>query len=146
MAETVGLVGIGLVGTALAERLLAAGSGVIGADIVPEKRDHLVGLGGKAAQSARNVGERCDRVVLSLMTSAIVREVVDELLSAADPPSLIIDTTTGEPEATAQLASDLAGRGVGYVDATISGSSAQVRAGEALFTVGGGVHGETGLL
>ncbi|HJN17412.1 MAG TPA: NAD(P)-dependent oxidoreductase [Armatimonadota bacterium] len=137
MGETVGLVGVGLVGAALAERLLAAGYGVLGYDIVSEKREHLVDLGGDAAECAREVGERCERVVLSLMTSEIVREVVGELLSADSPPSLIVDTTTGEPEATEELAAQLGERGVAHLDATISGSSAQVRAGEALFTIGG---------
>jgi 3-hydroxyisobutyrate dehydrogenase-like beta-hydroxyacid dehydrogenase len=49
----------------------------------------------------------------------------------------VIDTTTGDPDGTEGVASLLAARGVAYLDATISGSSQQVRAGEAVFMVGG---------
>jgi len=138
--ETVGLVGIGLVGTALAERLLSRGFGVVGYDIVPERCEQLGRLGGEAATAPAEVGSRARRVLLSLLTSDVVREVIQGrggLLEAEPLPGLIVDTTTGDPERTEAIAADLAGRGVGYLDATIAGSSAQVRSGEAVFMVGG---------
>ena len=140
MEETVGLVGIGLVGTALAERLLSHGSGVVGYDIVPEKCEQLERLGGEAATAPAEVGSRARRVLLSLLTSGVVREVIKGrggLLEAEPLPALIVDTTTGDPAQTEAIAADLADRGIGYLDATIAGSSAQVRSGEAVFMVGG---------
>ena len=137
MDDPIGLVGIGLVGTALAERLLAAGHAVVGFDIAEERCEALEALGGTAVGSAREVGAKCRRVILSLLTSGQVREVVEGLLEADRPPALILDTTTGDPEATEALAAELAERNVGYVDATISGSSAQARDGEALYMLGG---------
>ena len=53
------------------------------------------------------------------------------------PGTLLIDATTGDPDETAALAGGLAARGIGYVDATIAGSSEQVRRGEASVIVGG---------
>jgi len=138
--ENIGLVGIGLVGTALGENLLAAGFGVVGYDIVPEKCRHLEELGGEAASSPADVARRCRRVVLSLMTSEIVRGVVegsDGLLEADPPPTHIIDTTTGDPNQTAALAARLAERGVAYLDATLSGSSQQIRERRGVLMVGG---------
>ena len=123
--ENIGLVGIGLVGTALAENLLAAGFGVVGYDIAADKCKHLEEHGGEAAASP---------------ATEIVREVVegsDGLLEADPPQAYIIDTTTGDPDQTAALAGRLAARGVHYLDATISGSSQQIRDREAVFMVGG---------
>jgi 3-hydroxyisobutyrate dehydrogenase-like beta-hydroxyacid dehydrogenase len=136
----VGLIGIGLVGTALAERLLKAGFEVIGYDIVPEKREHLESLGGQAAGGPAEVASRASCVILSLLTSDIVREVIEGpggVLEADPRPRTIIDTTTGDPEATEAMAGKLAERGMAYLDATIVGSSAQIREGAGVFLVGG---------
>ncbi len=53
------------------------------------------------------------------------------------PGSIVIDTSTGEPADAARFAKSLAKKGVAYLDATISGSSEQMRRGEALCMVGG---------
>lgn len=138
--ERIGLIGVGLVGTALAEHLLADGFGVVGFDIDRSRRDALTALGGVAVNSPREVGERTRRTVLSLMTSEIVRSVLegpDGLLSASRLPEVIIDTTTGDPDATVATALRLAERGVAYLDATLSGSSGQIRQKTAVFMVGG---------
>jgi len=137
---SIGLIGIGLVGTALAENLLAAGFGVAGCDIVAEKCKHLEALGGSAAATPGDVARQCRRVFLSLMTSEIVCEVVEGaggLLEADPPPTHVIDTTTGDPDATAALAGRLAARGVAYLDATLSGSSQMIRERRGVFMVGG---------
>src|SRR5215470_764429 len=55
---SVGVVGLGLLGHAVASRLLAAGHRVIGTDVLPERVDALTTLGGTAAPSARAVAER----------------------------------------------------------------------------------------
>jgi 3-hydroxyisobutyrate dehydrogenase-like beta-hydroxyacid dehydrogenase len=138
--EPIGLIGVGLVGTALAERLRKAGFEVIGYDIVPEKRRHLESLGGQAVGGPAEVASRASRVILSLPTSHTVREVIEGpggVLEAEPLPRTIIDTTTGDPEATEAMAAKLAERGIAYLDATIVGSSAQIREGAGVFLVGG---------
>ena len=138
--EPIGLVGIGLVGTALAEHLLARGFSAVGFDIDPSRMAYLEGLGGTVANGPAEVARQCRRVFLSLMTSDIVRQVVEGdngLLQANPPPEFIIDTTTGTPEETTELAGRLADLGVHYLDATISGSSQQIRDREGVFMVGG---------
>ncbi len=140
MKETIGLVGIGLVGTALAEHLLARGFGVVGFDVDPARCEKLERLGGRAVSGPAEVAAGAGRVVLSLMTTQIVREVVEGpggLLQADPPPKFVIDTTTGDPDQTAALAERLARRGVMFLDATISGSSQQIRDRQAVFMVGG---------
>lgn len=135
--EQVGIIGVGLVGTALAERLLGAGYGVRGYDPRPERMATLAELGGEPAPGAAAVASACDRVILSLPTSEIVAQVLEQASPEARPGMLIVDTTTGAPEDSAASASLLAAIGVDYVDATVGGSSRQVRNREAVFICGG---------
>ncbi len=139
-SRSTGLIGVGLVGTALAELLISRGYSVIGYDTAPARMGHLQKLGGRTADCPAKVAEAADRVVLSLPDSAAVRGVVegpDGILAAGNAPAYIIDTTTGDPAETADLARRLAGRGIIFLDATISGSSGQIGRREAIFMVGG---------
>ncbi len=133
----VGLVGIGLLGSELAQRLLNGGVRVLGFDLSPAKLESFRRLGGEAAADAGEVFARCDRVLLSLPSHAEVGTVVAARASTLRRGQTIIDTTTGDPGSTEALAAGLAARGVTYFDATISGSSAQVRSGIAVMMVGG---------
>jgi 3-hydroxyisobutyrate dehydrogenase-like beta-hydroxyacid dehydrogenase len=136
-AETIGLVGVGLLGTALAERFLGAGFAVVGFDVNPERCAALARLGGRPAASASEIARCCSRLVLSLPSTPIVEAVLQELAPHLSAGLYLVDTTTGDPERTAVLGAELDRRGVLYLDATISGSSEQVRAGEAVVMVGG---------
>lgn len=131
--RSVGLVGIGLVGTALAERLLAAGYEVTGFDISAAQVEQFARLGGRAAGSAAEVAAAAPRVILSLPSSDIAGRVIGEMV----PEGIVVDTTTGEPDDMAGFGAALEARGIGYVDATIGGSSRQVRDGEAILICGG---------
>ncbi len=133
---TVGIIGLGLVGGALAERFRAAGLEVCGYDLSSEKCASLATLGGKPAADASAVARACDRLVLSLPTSQIAAQVLVEVAKEL-AGKLVLDTTTGEPETMARLGAWLAESGVEYMDATIAGSSAQVRRGEAVVMLGG---------
>jgi 3-hydroxyisobutyrate dehydrogenase-like beta-hydroxyacid dehydrogenase len=133
----VGMVGLGLLGTALAERLLAGGWGVTGYDRDPERLAALGRLGGRPVASPREVVGAGDRLVFSLPTTEVVEAVLAGLEPVLRPGLVIVDTTTGDPERTAALGARLGARGIAYLDATVSGSSAQVRAVDAVLMVGG---------
>ncbi len=134
--ETIGLVGVGLLGAAIAERLIGAGFEVLGYDVDPARLEALRAMGGVVAPCLAHV-TTVKRVVLSLPTSAIVRDVIEEIGADFAPGTLVVDTTTGDPEETAELGARLAGEGVLYVDATVAGSSRQARAGDAVVMAGG---------
>jgi 3-hydroxyisobutyrate dehydrogenase-like beta-hydroxyacid dehydrogenase len=136
-AETIGLVGVGLLGTALAERFLGAGFAVLGFDVNPERCAGLARLGGRPAGSASEIARCCSRLVLSLPGTPVVEAVLQELAPHLRAGMYLVDTTTGDPERTAALGAGLDRRGILYLDATVSGSSEQVRAGEAVVMVGG---------
>jgi len=130
----VAVVGLGLMGTVIAERLLEFGYPVRVWNRTREKAAALVEQG--AVWSDRPAAE-CDRVIVSLFSSDVVSDVVGAMEADFRAGQFVVDTTTGEPEQTAALARRLAGRGVRYLDAPISGSSEQTRKGEAVVLVGG---------
>jgi 3-hydroxyisobutyrate dehydrogenase-like beta-hydroxyacid dehydrogenase len=131
-----GLIGAGLVGIALAERLQQAGNAVLGFDIDSHRRDALLALTGNVAANADDVASMVDVIMLSLPTSKIAAEVIATITTPLAGKT-IIDTTTGEPSEMVALGHSLAARGAQYLDATIAGSSAQVRSGEVIVMVGG---------
>jgi 3-hydroxyisobutyrate dehydrogenase-like beta-hydroxyacid dehydrogenase len=135
--DPVGLIGLGLLGAALAERLLRAGFPVIGHDLHPDRRRDFAALGGEIAGSNPDVARRCRRVLLSLPDSRAVSAAVAELLPHLSPDALLIDTTTGDPTETALLAEELAGHRIAYIDATVGGSSEQARQGDVIVLAGG---------
>ena len=77
MPETIGLIGIGLVGEALAKNLLAHGFGVVGYDNNPARNQILGSMGGTPVDNPRQVAEKTRRVMLSLLTTDTVVEVVE---------------------------------------------------------------------
>ncbi len=135
--EAVGLVGLGLVGMALAERLRAGGFNLWGYDIDPQRNELLRQLGGKAASSAAGVASACGRILLSLPDSDVVEAVLDDIGPNLAAGRIIIDTSTGDPQRAVTMGRRLAERGVHYLDATISGSSQQVREGQVVVLAGG---------
>jgi len=135
--EPVGIIGLGLMGHAFAQRLLAAGFPVAGFDIAPACNTAARRLGVEIARDASAVFKRCRRVLLSLPTLAHVRDVLRRSDAALTRGHILLDTTTGSPEEAESLGTTLAARGVAYLDATISGNSTQVAAGEVLGMVGG---------
>ncbi|NQT84428.1 NAD(P)-dependent oxidoreductase [bacterium] len=143
MKKGIGLIGIGLVGTALAENMLKAGYSVVGFDIETSKRRNLERLGGIPASSPREVARETNRVFLSLMSTDVVRNVLDGpagLLKAEAAPEYIVDTTTGDPMETTAIAQTLKEKGIFFLDSPISGSSEQIRHREGVLMVGGDPH------
>ncbi len=125
--DTIGIIGVGLLGSAIATRLSAAGYSVLGYDLIPERR-----LG---ANSAQEVIDKCRTVLFCLPTSDIVTQVLAALKLTAG--TALVDCTTGEPETMASTGKKLAASGIDYLDATVLGSSRVVRNGAAVVMAGG---------
>lgn len=140
--RAVGLIGLGLVGMALAQRLQQAGFGCVGYDLRADARDRFAVAGGQPAASPADVGRVTDVIVLAVFDTQDVLTVTEGAggLLEGGTPAAIVDCSTGDPEALAALASRLAARGVGFIEAPLSGSSAQIAAGEATMLLGGDPH------
>jgi 3-hydroxyisobutyrate dehydrogenase-like beta-hydroxyacid dehydrogenase len=131
------MIGLGLLGSAISERLLAAGYNVLGFDVDDARRTALQSLGGNVVDDGLEVFRQCDAIVLSLPTSGVVAKVLGEATSVLRPQMLIVDTTTGDPKDAEALGVTLGQREIRYLDATVAGSSEQTRRGEVLVMVGG---------
>jgi len=137
MSDPVGLVGLGLLGSALAARLRVAGYDVVGFDIDAECRERLGAAGGRPVTSAVAISDNCRRILLSLPDSDVSRTVIDELRPHLQPDAILIDTTTGDPTVMQRMGEELVAAGIGYLDATVAGSSVQARNGDVLILIGG---------
>ena len=130
--------GLGKMGAALAERLVAAGHDVCGFDISPEARARFTRAGGRVATSPVAASAAADAVVLCLPDAAAMEEVVLEVLGAAQPvPALWVDCTSSLPTVTRRLGERLRSYGGVLVDAPVSGGVAGARAGALTAMVGG---------
>ncbi len=139
--ELVGLIGLGLMGSAMAERFLARRFEVLGFDIDAACLTAFASRGGRAATGVTELATSCRRIILSLPNSEVVQTVLDQLEPHLRPGQVIMDTTTGCPEFAVTAGRRLAGHQVAYVEGTISGNSSQVRRGEVLVMASGTVEG-----
>lgn len=132
--KTIGIVGLGLMGTALTERLLEHGYATTVWNRSREKAEPLLA---KGAIWSDNPLRTCNRVIISLYTTDVVEEVLGQMSDGLRAGQILLDTTTGEPNQSAALGARLARHGLHYLDAPISGSSEQTRRGESTILVGG---------
>ena len=133
----VGLIGLGLMGQALATRLIPAGFRVVGYDIDAAKNIKLKAMGGEPAGSLAEVA-RCEVVVLAVFSTDQVEEVVERtMVPAASLGKIVLCTSTCDPDRIAALAGRVAGKGIRFLETPVSGSSGQVSRGEGVGLIGG---------
>jgi 3-hydroxyisobutyrate dehydrogenase-like beta-hydroxyacid dehydrogenase len=136
----VGVIGVGLMGTAITRRLRGAGFNVLGYDVEPGKLAVLAALGGRATSTLADVARGCGTVVLCVFNTDQVEKVVADLLAArpaGGPPLTVVCTSTVDPDRIAALAAGLPKDRVSFVEAPVSGTSEQTARGDALGLIGG---------
>ena len=130
----IGVIGLGLMGTAIVDRLLEYQFVPYVWNRTREKAEPLVDRG---AVWSDNPLADCDRVIVSLYSSDVVEAVLQRLKNSLRNGQIMIDTTTGDPEQSVIWEQRLAESGASYLDSPISGSSEQTRRGEATVIVSG---------
>jgi 3-hydroxyisobutyrate dehydrogenase-like beta-hydroxyacid dehydrogenase len=138
--ERIGFVGIGLMGRGMAKNVLAKGYDLtILAHRRREAAEELVALGAHEADSARELAEHCDTVILCVTGSPQVEAIVHgpHGLASAGRPILIIDCSTSDPSSTVRLATELAAKGIALVDAPLSRTPREAEAGTLDVMAGG---------
>jgi 3-hydroxyisobutyrate dehydrogenase-like beta-hydroxyacid dehydrogenase len=133
----VGLIGVGLMGEVYAARLIAAGFGVIGFDVDAARTKQLVQIGGRAG-SAAEIAQQCDPIVVAVFSTDQVEDVVERTLVPAGSGKIVICTSTCDPDRIAALGTRVA-RAIRFLEAPVSGTSAQVRQGDGVGLIGGDV-------
>jgi putative dehydrogenase len=137
---TVGVVGLGLLGHAVAARLREAGHAVVGHDIEPACLERLAALGGTPVKSAAEVA-RASEIACTLLPSLAAVETAilgaDGVAAGARRGQTICQMSTISPALTERLARETAARGLLFLDCPVSGTSGMVAAGQGVIFVGG---------
>ena len=129
----VGMIGLGLMGTALAARLIEAGVPVIGFDIDPARCKTFAG---ETAVSAAEVMAHCRTMVVAVFDAKQVEAVLRDVRGAG-LAQIIICVTTAAPHEITDIARRAAALRLHFVEAPISGTSAEVRDGTAMALTSG---------
>jgi 3-hydroxyisobutyrate dehydrogenase len=135
----VGYIGLGALGSQLARRFLQDHELCVW-DLSPAACAAIQAEGAEVASSAADLARRCECVLICLPRSSDVRQVVfgpEGLAAGSSPGQLVIDQTSGMPGESAQIARELARRGVHMIDAAVSASPHVVPQGGATLMVGG---------
>lgn len=136
----VGFIGVGSMGNPMAANLLAAGHRLTVHDVRPEPAANLLDAGAAWADSARAAAAASDVTFLSLPNPTDVTDVVTGttgVLAGAAAGTTIVDLSTNSPEVVRSLAARAAERGVGFLDAPVSGGVGGARKGTLAVMVGG---------
>jgi len=135
--QTVGMIGIGIMGSAMSANLAHAGFNVVGYDVIQRRGAELARSGGVAARSPREVARRAEIVITSLPSAHALAEVAAELAASAKRGTIVIETST-LPIPVKQAAREvLAKRSVVLLDCPLSGTGAQARVKDLLIYVSG---------
>lgn len=133
LPRTVGVFGLGLIGTALARRLTGAGIEVVGFDPDEGGRSRLQEIGGQAV--AGDAVWQADVIFSAVFDTDQLAGVVDGAPAGAG--RRLVSVSTCDPERMPDLSRAAAKKGVDLVEAPISGSSADFARGEAIMVIAG---------
>jgi 3-hydroxyisobutyrate dehydrogenase-like beta-hydroxyacid dehydrogenase len=137
-ARQIGIAGLGLLGSALAHRLITSGFTPKGYDPDAGKIAALAKAGGTAA--TLDEVARCDVVLLAVFDTDQVEDVVgNALLPALTPgvPKIVLCASTCDPDRIATLVEKVGPLGLSMIETPVSGSSGQVRNGDGVGLLGG---------
>jgi 3-hydroxyisobutyrate dehydrogenase-like beta-hydroxyacid dehydrogenase len=135
--QTVGMIGLGIMGSAMSYNLVRAGVRVIGYDVAPRALAEHKRAGGLVAKSARDVARRTDIVITSLPSARALTEVAAQLAKSAKRGTVIVETSTLPIPIKETACAALAKRGVTLLDCPLSGTGAQARAKDLSIYVSG---------
>ena len=121
--KAVGVIGLGIMGSAMSGNLVKAGFEVCGFDPVPGRRDALKKARGKVCGSAAEVAARAGIVITSLPSAQALHEVAREI----ETPCIIVETSTLPIEDKLLARETLAKKKIVLLDCPLSGTGAQAR-------------------
>ena len=138
--DRVGVVGLGIMGMAYARNLIAAGHSVIGYDVISDPMTALAELGGSPAGSSADVARASDVVLLALPNVAALRQAVAAsggVVEGARQGLVVVEMGTFPLEHKKWAQTELESAGAVLVDAPVSGTGLQARAGEVVVYASG---------
>ena len=140
MQPTVGFIGLGLMGNPMARNLVKAGFPLVVWNRTPMRAEDLVREGAKLGANPRDTAARVDVLITIVSDPPAIEEVLlgpKGAIEGLRRGSVLIDSSTISPELARRTASVCEGRGVGYLDAPVTGGTWGAEKGELVFMVGG---------
>jgi 2-hydroxy-3-oxopropionate reductase len=138
--NTIGFIGLGIMGKPMARNLIQAGYDLIVHDIASASVEELVELGAKAGTNPREVAEQCDLLLTMLPNSPHVRTVMlgdDGVIHGARQGMIAVDMSSIDPLEARAIAEELGKKGIPMLDAPVSGGEEKAKNGQLAFMVGG---------
>jgi len=126
-SKAVGMIGLGIMGSAMSSNLIRAGFKVLGYDVLPRRRQEHRKVGGNAARTCREVARGCEIIVTSLPSSEALLDTAAELSKSSRANQIVIETSTLPIAVKEEAHKRLAARGTILLDCTLSGTGAQAR-------------------
>ncbi|MGE5096978.1 MAG: NAD(P)-dependent oxidoreductase [Betaproteobacteria bacterium] len=124
---SIGVIGLGIMGSAMSANLVKAGIETVGYDVVRERREALASAGGRAAASVREVVRVTPVLLTSLPSAEALLDVAHHITGQKVAAEVLIETST-LPIAVKEQAHDLlAAQGIVMLDCPLSGTGAQAR-------------------
>jgi putative dehydrogenase len=123
----VGVIGLGIMGSAISANLVRAGFAVCGTDIAPARRSALERAGGRARRSAAEVASDAPILLTSLPSAAALQAVAKELAAHARAGTVVIESSTLGIKDKERARRTLAARKIVLLDCPLSGTGAQAR-------------------
>lgn len=133
----VGIVGLGIMGTAYAKNLIEGGVSVLGADPLEAARERLVELGGTPHESAGEWLADCDLVILALLSPAVLQEVTTALAKLLRPGQVVLETGTFALADKEAAFATLDVAGIHLLDCPVSGTGVQAMEGDIVMMASG---------
>ena len=140
MSETLGFIGLGIMGKPMAKNLINAGYKLVVLDINRDVVNELAGLGAGTADSPADVAAKVKKIITMLPDGPEVEDVVlgnNGIIETATPETALIDMSSISPTVTKKIAAALAGKGARALDAPVSGGEPGAISGQLAIMVGG---------
>jgi L-threonate 2-dehydrogenase len=136
-SKTVGMIGLGIMGSAMSSNLIKAGFQVVGFDVVERcRRDHKK-AGGTIAYHCSAVARNCSAIVTSLPSVEALLETAVALAKSSRRPAIVIETSTLPIPVKEDARQILAAREITLLDCPLSGTGAQARAKDLIVYASG---------
>jgi len=140
MSETIGFIGLGIMGRGMARNLLEAGFDVVVWNRTRSRMGPLLEAGADGAENPADLASRSDIVITCVSDTPDVKEVIAGdagVLEGIRAGSLVVDMSTISPHVTRMLAEQISEKGAHMLDAPISGGSEGAADGTLSIMVGG---------
>ena len=140
-ADTIGVIGLGAMGSRIVPHLHKRGFELVVYDILPERIRALEGPGIRGAGSPAEVAGEARRIITFLPTLDAIEQVVlgeNGLADVMGPGTVLIEMSSSTPQLSRRLAAELADRGVAMLDSPVSGTTPAAESATLVAMVGGG--------